>query len=157
MAKTVTAAAAPADGMTSRLSNILAAACTRFDDCPHAGLTIVCGGWLRTGVASDRLGAELDAAQYQFSGVPDAHRRGNLNAVRSDDLSLDTSWSPYSRFATDRGIRSMLVCRYAPDPHLEVALSLYSTRPASFDDDAVATARELILNTGPALASAMLG
>jgi len=128
----------PAD----QLAEILDFATARIR-CPHASLTAVCGGWLRTSIASDRVGADLDAAQYEFDLCSASDYWGNAEALCSHDLALDTHCPQYSQFAIERGVRSLLICRYAASRQISVTLSLYSDQVAAFNANSSRLCHEL--------------
>lgn len=117
-----------------------------------AGITRAREDGYETVAPTSEVVSKVDSIQYELSSGPcvDAAEQGST--FRIDNLPEDPRWPEFGpRASSETGVLSMLSFRmYFEDEEYVAALNLYATRPAAFDDDAVAVG--LLVATYGALA-----
>ncbi len=121
------------------LHRLVELAVEMVETCEDAGVTVVGGGAVTTAAATSDVPERLDEIQGRTGDGPclDVLRREPV--YRTDDLSAEQRWPAFGGEASRLGIRSVLSFRLFVEDGSLAALTLYSRRPAAFQDGEFAT------------------
>jgi putative methionine-R-sulfoxide reductase with GAF domain len=126
------------DTVEDTLRTICSLAVETVEGCEHAGVWLLRGAVFETPASTGDVPRVVGLVQSETGEGPCVDALRDHAAVHVDDLATDDRWPAFTPRAVDRtGVRSILSCRLFVESDTIGALSLYSTRPGAFDEEAV--------------------
>lgn len=102
-----------------------------------ASLTVPLRGRFATWAATSEAARRADALQFELGEGPCLRGRDAPIWSRSDDLGAEDRWPRWGAAVTGLGFESLLSVPVQVRRHQPVALTLWSTEPGAFADDAI--------------------
>ncbi len=127
-----------ASDVSATVEAITRAAVTHLPGAEYAGVALCGKGKVTTVAATDDLVTEIDQLQYKVGEGPCVDAIADHETYRTGDLATESRWPNFALAASATGICSMLSYRLFVSRTTMGALTLYSTEPDAFSDDAVA-------------------
>jgi GAF domain-containing protein len=122
--------------------------------CEDAGVSLEDVGGLTTAASTSDLPRLVDEAQNASGEGPVLDALRSATVFRTDDISTDARWPAFRERAAELGVRSIVCFRLSAGDSALGALTLYSRRPAAFDDGHFATGAIFAAHATVAFASA---
>ena len=119
-----------------------------------AGVTMIVDGRTRTGVFTDPLAPEIDAAQYETGEGPCIQAFHDGTAVTITSMRTELRFPTFCRVALAHGIASTLSLPLVAGDARLGALNLYARTEAAFDEESAACAKRFVAQASVVLANA---
>jgi len=122
----------------------------------EVSVTLVRGRGAHTAAFTGDLALAMDESQYQSGHGPCLDASATASTMSVPDMNTEDRWPDWAERATDAGVGSSLSIGLPVQESVSGALNIYATKPAAFDDDAVALSRTFASYAAVALANAHL-